>query len=162
MPEEFDSTNAASLLVRLHGNRARDVARQRANARMFRGDADGTPAWALVIKQIEDNSRVVYVRSHLTRSTPAHPSHPLQPLLVTLPAPELRPEVLSQLSADLAEEIGHPQRLPQDRAANGAGHGHRHRMRRSDTAVIGERGTAASMAVEASRRFQVAPNSDQR
>jgi hypothetical protein len=54
VPEEFDVTKAATLLVRLHGNHAREVARKRADTRMICGDANGMQAWSLVIKALDD------------------------------------------------------------------------------------------------------------
>jgi hypothetical protein len=54
VPEEFDAAKAASLLMRLHGKEAGEVARKRADTRMICGDADGMQAWALVIKALDD------------------------------------------------------------------------------------------------------------
>jgi hypothetical protein len=54
VPEEFDAAKAATLLVRLHGKEAREVARKRADTRMICRDANGMEARALVIKAVED------------------------------------------------------------------------------------------------------------
>ena len=75
MPEEFDAAKAATLLVSLHGNHAREVARKRADTRMICGDANGMQAWALVIKVLDD--QVGSVGTKLPHPAPL--SHPPRP-----------------------------------------------------------------------------------
>jgi hypothetical protein len=68
----LDIDNAATILIRLHGDEARAVAARKADLRMLGGDLYGMAAWKLVGDAIEQLQRTQDdIAARHTAATPA-------------------------------------------------------------------------------------------